>query len=676
MPTQQLDLQTQRSVLLEGLKTEEAAKFERFLKRIDRLVREQLTRAELTTYSRDRLEDFLSRLDGKLLDIYKQFSSVVQADLVDIALYEAGFEARALAQAGIDAILPADAAIKAAIWSAPLQIKGPDGGKLLKVFMRDWTRTETMRVTSAIRIGFVQGQTNAQMVQTIRGTAAANFTDGVLAVSNRNARSVVNTAVQAVATAARMETAQANKDVVLGVRLVATLDRKTSTQCKTMDGQEHPLNSGPRPPFHINCLPGDAYVSAGSGIAGVSKRWFDGEMVVFKTASGRMLTCTPNHPILSVEGWVPAESLDLGDNIVCDGSSKWAGVVDRNNEDMPARIHEVVESFLDGCGVMSCPVPVSAPDFHGDGEGSEVAIIGADRVLGSGVYAAINEHREKLGLVLRYPAPVVLIRSGTTSFLFSRVRSASNCVMRFLGKALSFFRRGNAHPSKLLFTPVADGNAILNQDSFDRCFGDTEMFGDAAHPDPGVVHSDDLVGASCDASSSCGTHRRAGLGEDSIYNSLADAELARNLRDGRSGEVFIDQVVSIERRRFAGHVYNLDTVEGWYSAEGIITHNCRTTFILMTKQTARFLKGATRASVGADGGGQVSAGLDYYQWLKTQPAWFQDQALGPVRGKLFRDGGVSAETFAKLQLDSQFRPITLKRMKELEPEMFKQAGIG
>lgn len=355
MATQQLDLQTQRSVLLEGVKAGEVAKFERFLKRIDRLVREQLTRSELTTYSRDRLEEFLSRLDGKLLDIYKQFSNVVQADLVDIALYEAGFEARALAQVGIDAVLPADAAIKAAIWTAPLQVKGPDGGKLLKAFLRDWTRAETVRVTSAIRIGFVQGQTNAQMVQTIRGTAAANFTDGVLAVSNRNARSVVNTAVQAVATAARMETAQANKEVVLGVRLVATLDRKTSTQCKTMDGLEYPLDSGPRPPFHVNC---------------------------------------------------------------------------------------------------------------------------------------------------------------------------------------------------------------------------------------------------------------------------------------------------------------------------------RTTFILLTRLTARFLKGATRASVGADGGAQVSAGLDYYQWLKTQPAWFQDQALGPVRGKLFRDGGLTAEAFAKLQLDSQFRPITLKRMKELEPEMFKQAGIG
>lgn len=348
------DLQTRRSVLLEGLKVEEVEKFEQYLKRLDRLVRAQLTRAELTTYSRKRLEEFLARLDGKLLAIYSAFDDVLQADLVDIALYEAAFEARNLASIGLDAIAPTNAAVKAAIWTAPLQMKGPDGGKLLKAFIKDWTRAESSRVISSIRIGFVQGQTNAQIVQAIRGTAALNFSDGILAISNRNARAVVNTAVQAVATAARMETAKANQDVVRGIRLLATLDRRTTTQCKSMDGREYPLESGPRPPFHVNC---------------------------------------------------------------------------------------------------------------------------------------------------------------------------------------------------------------------------------------------------------------------------------------------------------------------------------RTTFIFITALSEQLQKSATRASSGAEGGGQVSAGLDYYDWLKTQPAWFQDQALGPVRGKLFRDGGLTAEQFAKLQLDSQFRPITLARMKELEPKMFERAGV-
>ena len=88
-----------------------------------------------------------------------------------------------------------------------------------------------------------------------------------------------------------------------------------------------------------------------------------------------------------------------------------------------------------------------------------------------------------------------------------------------------------------------------------------------------------------------------------------------------------------------------------------------------------FAKDATRASVGDNGGAQVDAGLNYYEWLATQPASFQDHALGPVRGKLFRDGGLTPEKFAKLQLDKSFKPLTLAQLKEAEPDMFTRAGV-
>ncbi|MNM68729.1 Phage Mu protein F like protein [compost metagenome] len=103
--------------------------------------------------------------------------------------------------------------------------------------------------------------------------------------------------------------------------------------------------------------------------------------------------------------------------------------------------------------------------------------------------------------------------------------------------------------------------------------------------------------------------------------------------------------------------------------------HCRTTITPITRLSAQFGQGATRAAVGADGGGQVSASLSYYQWLKTQPAAFQDAALGPMRGKLFRDGGLTAERFAALQLDKNFKPLTLEQLKEVEPLAFSRAGL-
>lgn len=65
----------------------------------------------------------------------------------------------------------------------------------------------------------------------------------------------------------------------------------------------------------------------------------------------------------------------------------------------------------------------------------------------------------------------------------------------------------------------------------------------------------------------------------------------------------------------------------------------------------------------------------YYQWLKGQSAGFQDEVLGPSRGKLFRDGGLSSDKFASLSLNKNFRPRTLEQMRALEPEVFNRAGV-
>lgn len=103
---------------------------------------------------------------------------------------------------------------------------------------------------------------------------------------------------------------------------------------------------------------------------------------------------------------------------------------------------------------------------------------------------------------------------------------------------------------------------------------------------------------------------------------------------------------------------------------------CRSTTVPVLDEAFDVLdKGATRASKGADGGKQVSASQTYYEWLKTQPASFQDIAIGPTRGKLLRSGGLSAERFAELQLWTNFQPLTLDEMRKLEPTAFTRAGL-
>ncbi|WP_392559781.1 phage head morphogenesis protein [Orbus mooreae] len=65
----------------------------------------------------------------------------------------------------------------------------------------------------------------------------------------------------------------------------------------------------------------------------------------------------------------------------------------------------------------------------------------------------------------------------------------------------------------------------------------------------------------------------------------------------------------------------------------------------------------------------------YYQWLERQTTKRQDIVLGPTRGRLFREGGLSPEQFAKLQLHKNFQPMTLEEMKQLAPDAFERAGL-
>lgn len=103
--------------------------------------------------------------------------------------------------------------------------------------------------------------------------------------------------------------------------------------------------------------------------------------------------------------------------------------------------------------------------------------------------------------------------------------------------------------------------------------------------------------------------------------------------------------------------------------------NCRSTTVAVLPPEFDFLdKGATRAS-GGPKPGYVDADQTYYDWLKTQPADFQDVALGAKRAKLFRDGGLPADKFAELNLGRNFEPLTLEEMRKIEPEAFKRAGL-
>ena len=101
--------------------------------------------------------------------------------------------------------------------------------------------------------------------------------------------------------------------------------------------------------------------------------------------------------------------------------------------------------------------------------------------------------------------------------------------------------------------------------------------------------------------------------------------------------------------------------------------NCRSTTIPVLKSLKELgikidesVTQETRASMN----GQVSAELNYDQWLRKQPRAFQDEVLGKSKGQLFR-AGLTMDRF----IDRQGNELNLVQLKQRESAAWAKAGL-
>lgn len=277
------------------------------------------------------------------------------------------------------------------------------------------------------------------------------------------------------------------------------------------------------PLLHPFCLPTGSVVAA-EGVMGATSRIYHGELVSIRTLSDKLLSATPNHPVLTDHGWVPAGLVQEGDHVVSASGEEWPAFGDHHDEDVPATIEKVAEAFLGSVTVASAEVPVSAEDFHGDGAGSEVCVVGTDRGLLAEQDAVpaqrVSQHRFQRAdaylrclLRLRHPAPGL-----------QALRLAAEGLVRCCGNLLALLRGELAHAEGAGRTAPPWLDACAEQAVADDPAGDAER--------------------------------------------LCQGLLAL------PGGVTLDKVVHVERDVVTTHVYNLETASGWYIGNGIVVHNC------------------------------------------------------------------------------------------------------
>lgn len=314
-------------------------------------------------------------------------------------------------------------------------------------------------------------------------------------------------------------------------------------------------------------------------IRAVSDREYVGDVITIRTACGYELTATPNHPVATRRGWVPVADLEVGDNVLCSTGGEWtAPSVNPDVDDIPPCIQDVAQSL----SVQFGPVPTAAEDFHGDGAGSEVHVVRADGLLVDDIAASRTEHAREHDLGRRHVSAIrslALDAERPRSQELGSLPDAPDGLMGCRSETGPLLRAGLGHAGVHGIAPAAELDSRLAEPHADGVPADAECPGKSLFAFPGEVAPDH--GGTVDTytlrarRSILAASGNTGLDEPLADALLADTEGFCDLLAAIATDVAPDDLVYVERHAYRGHVYNLDTVDGWYISNGIITHNCR-----------------------------------------------------------------------------------------------------
>jgi hypothetical protein len=283
-----------------------------------------------------------------------------------------------------------------------------------------------------------------------------------------------------------------------------------------------------------NCFPGGTLVS-GSFVAGM-RAAYSGPAVEVHTAQGHVLTVTPNHPILTTRGWVPASHVQQGDHVIAQRVAIPPSVADCSDEQQPSTIAQVFEALRAKGSERSS---VAGFHFNGDAEFlmSDVDVVGANGELRH--ESVVDSQQE--------------------------VDHRSFCLTQTAQPSLHGSSAPDANVEAVpLASPGRMGGGHLPRTFFD------------AHGRPFEPLS---IGAAA--------HWLTQLGESSKQDLSAVPAFVSELLHAASGAVLPDEVVKVRHLDSIAdrHVYDLQAEDGWIVANGIVCSNCRCVAWVFTEGT-------------------------------------------------------------------------------------------
>ena len=138
----------------------------------------------------------------------------------------------------------------------------PNGQVVQKAF-RGIAADQAERFSQVVRNGLLTGEPTPAIAKRLIGNLQLGDTASVRQLAQKGGEltqatdnqvmTLVRTSINQVANASSQQVYEANQDITKKYRYVATLDSRTSSICRALDGREFEYGKGPTPPQHFNC---------------------------------------------------------------------------------------------------------------------------------------------------------------------------------------------------------------------------------------------------------------------------------------------------------------------------------------------------------------------------------------------------------------------------------------
>ena len=327
----------------------------------------------------------------------------------------------------------------------------------------------------------------------------------------------------------------------------------------------------------INCFPYDSKLDFFQGVNRAYRHFYTGELTSIVTNSGKTVKCTPNHPVLTDTGFVSANLINVGDNIVAISEHGFDTLNGYSNGTYSS-IGEVFE-FLNLIGLRKS-TPITGGELHGDVTDENIDIVSSDwRLLDM---VDIESGKEFYKLFLSQADKVITdFDRSCYSSAFKFIKGATlapDSIVSGASKILSLtcgeFRHSNA-TSLAAISGIY--SAILEGSNYNRS-ANIKALGDSLNTLTSVEHGYyELNWNILSAVRFLFEFGNVKTPASDLYAEIVGithklpSNSSQSLTSFQSYERVVDKRVSV----FSSHVYNLEMDNGIYYTSKIAVSNCK-----------------------------------------------------------------------------------------------------